>query len=106
LAREKYPGARFLIFGDEKDIAPLVRKYPGLEKVVEIRHTPDRVKAEDKPAQALRYGRNSSMRLAIDAVAKGEAHCVVSAGNTGALMAMAKFSLHVLPGIRRPAIAT
>lgn len=106
LAREKYPGARFLIFGDEKVIAPLVRKYPGLEKVVEIRHTPDRVKAEDKPAQALRYGRNSSMRLAIDAVAKGEAHCVVSAGNTGALMAMAKFSLHVLPGIRRPAIAT
>jgi glycerol-3-phosphate acyltransferase PlsX len=106
LARRKYPEAKFLIYGDEAQIRPLVKKHEGLEAACEIRHTPDRVKAEDKPVQALRQGRNSSMRLAIDAVAKGEAHCVVSAGNTGALMAMAKFSLHVLPGIRRPAIAT
>jgi glycerol-3-phosphate acyltransferase PlsX len=61
---------------------------------------------EDKPSQALRSGRGSSMRLAIDAVHNGEANAVVSAGNTGALMAMAKFVLKTLPGIDRPAIAS
>src|SRR5690606_6843308 len=106
IARRKYPDARFVIFGDEAQIRPLLPKYPGLEASMEVRHTPDRVTAEDKPAAALRQGRQSSMRLAIDAVANGEAHCVISAGNTGALMAMAKFSLKVLPGIHRPAIAT
>src|SRR5205807_5861328 len=59
-----------------------------------------------KPSQALRSGRRSSMRLAIDAVADGRADGIVSAGNTGALMAMAKFALKTLPGIDRPAIAT
>src|ERR1043166_5369069 len=61
---------------------------------------------DDKPSQALRYGRwKSSMWLAIDAVKKGEADVAVSAGNTGALMAMARFCLRTLPGIDRPAIA-
>jgi glycerol-3-phosphate acyltransferase PlsX len=61
---------------------------------------------EDKPSQALRYGRwKSSMWLSIDAVKKGEADMTVSAGNTGALMAMSKFNLKTLPGIERPAIA-
>lgn len=106
IARAKFPDARFLIFGDEQQLRPLIAKYDGLDKVVEVRHTPDRVLADDKPAVALRQGRNSSMRLAIDAVADGQADCVVSAGNTGALMALAKFSLKVLPGIDRPAIAT
>ncbi len=106
IARGRFPSARFIIFGDEAQIRPLIAQYPGLGDVMDIRHTPDRITAEDKPAQVLRTGRNSSMRLAIDAVAKGEAHCVVSAGNTGALMAMAKFSLKVMPGIHRPAIAT
>lgn len=106
LAREKYPQARFIVYGDEEQIKPLVEKHQGLSDVLQIRHTPDRITSEDKPAQALRGGRNSSMRLAIDAVANGEASCVVSAGNTGALMAMAKFSLKVLPGVSRPAIAT
>lgn len=106
LARRKYPNARFIIYGDEGAIAPLVAKYPGLASALEIRHAASRVTPEDKPAAALRGKRDSSMRLAIDAVAAGEAACVVSAGNTGALMAMAKFALHVLPGIQRPAIAT
>ena len=73
LARRQYPGARFLIFGDEAAITPLVKKYPDLSDAVTVRHTPDRVLAGDKPAIALRQGRNSSMRLAIDAVACGEA---------------------------------
>jgi glycerol-3-phosphate acyltransferase PlsX len=106
LAREKYPAAKFIIYGDEAQIAPLIKKYPGLSDVTELRHTPDRVLADDKAAVALRQGRQSSMRLSIDAVANGEADCVVSAGNTGALMAIAKFALKVLPGIDRPAIAT
>ena len=106
LARKKYPDAEFIIFGDENKIRPLIKNYPGLGKVMEVRHTLDRIASEDKPSTALRNGRNSSMRLAIDAVGKGEAHCVVSAGNTGALMAMAKFVLRVLPGITRPAIAS
>lgn len=106
LARETYPDAKFIIYGDEQKIRPLVEKHADLAKVCDVRHTPDRVLADDKPAIALRQGRNSSMRLAIDCVAKGEADCVISAGNTGALMAMAKFSLKVLPGIDRPAICT
>lgn len=106
IARQRYPHAKFVIYGDETVIRPLISKYPGLDKVMTLHHTPDRVKADDKPALVLRSGRNSSMRLAIDAVARGEADCVVSAGNTGALMAMAKFSLKVMPGIDRPAIAT
>lgn len=106
LASLERPDAKFIIYGDEAQIRPLVSKYPGLERVLDVRHTPDRVTANDKPAHALRHGRNSSMRLAIDAVARGEANCVISAGNTGALMAMALFSLKRMPGIHRPAIAT
>ncbi|MGH6630290.1 MAG: phosphate acyltransferase PlsX, partial [Burkholderiales bacterium] len=71
-----------------------------------VRHAETEVKMEDKPSQALRAGRKSSMRLAIDAVHDGEASAIVSAGNTGALMAMAKFVLRTLPGIDRPAIAS
>ena len=69
-------------------------------------HTDVAVSMDDKPSQALRRGRKtSSMWLAIDAVKKGEADVAVSAGNTGALMAMARFNLRMLPGIDRPAIA-
>ena len=71
-----------------------------------LRHTEDVIASDDKPSVALRAGRNSSMRLAINAVADGEADSVVSAGNTGALMAIAKFVLKMLPGIDRPAIAS
>ena len=106
LARERYPQAKFIIFGDETKIRPLIKKYEGLEAVMDVHHTPDKITSHDKPSIALRSGRNSSMRLAINAVGRGEAHCVVSAGNTGALMAMAKFVLKLLPGITRPAIAT
>ncbi len=102
----RFPQVRFLLFGDAEQIEPLLRKYPTLRDRAELRHTADRVHSEDKPSQALRRGRNSSMRLAIDAVAKGEAQAVVSAGNTGALMAMAKFVLRTLPGIERPALAS
>lgn len=105
LARIRYPQIKFIFFGDEAKIAPLIAKYPDLQACSELRHTTDVVSAEMKPSLALRQGRKSSMRLAINAVDDGEACCVVSAGNTGALMAMAKFVLKTLPGIDRPAIA-
>ena len=79
---------------------------PLAKQACEIRHTADIVTMDDKPTTALRSGRNSSMRLAINAVKNGEALAVVSAGNTGALMAMATIVLKTLPGINRPAIVT
>ncbi|MFD1627578.1 phosphate acyltransferase PlsX [Azospirillum griseum] len=106
IARERHPDVAFLLFGDSQRIEPLLAQRPALKAVAEIRHTPDAVAGDAKPAVALRAGRQSSMRLAIDAVANGQAACVVSAGNTGALMAMAKFVLKTLPGVDRPAIAS
>ena len=100
------PKIGFLFFGDEARVKPLLDRHPALRKVSELRHAPDVIAADLKPSLALRQGRNSSMRLAINAVAQGEAVSVVSAGNTGALMAMAKFVLKTLPGIDRPAIAS
>jgi glycerol-3-phosphate acyltransferase PlsX len=106
LARQRRPDLRFLLFGDEAQINGLIDQQPGLADAVELRHTPDAVAGDAKPSTALRQGRQSSMRLAIDAVRDGEAGAVVSAGNTGALMAMAIVALRTLPGIDRPAIAS
>jgi glycerol-3-phosphate acyltransferase PlsX len=102
----RFPQVKFVLFGDAARIEPLLRQFPALKDRCELRHTAEKVGSEDKPSQALRRGRNTSMRLAIDMVASGEAHAIVSAGNTGALMAMAKFVLRTLPGIERPAIAS
>jgi glycerol-3-phosphate acyltransferase PlsX len=106
IARERCPNVDYLFVGDEQRIQPLLDRHPALKPISTVRHTPDAVAMDAKASQALRGGRNSSMRLAIDAVAAGDAACVVSAGNTGALMAMAKFVLKTLPGIDRPAIAS
>ncbi|MBV8779452.1 MAG: phosphate acyltransferase PlsX [Alphaproteobacteria bacterium] len=106
LALERHPDAQFLVFGAQERIAPLVAQLPRVAKVATLHHTSEMVQNDDKPSQALRAGRNTSMRLAIEAVAEGRADGVVSAGNTGALMAIAKFALKTLPGIDRPAIAT
>jgi glycerol-3-phosphate acyltransferase PlsX len=105
-ALTRYPQAQFLLYGAEPKIAPLLAKMPRLARRSTIEHTDEVVTNEAKPSVALRSGRRSSMRLAIDAVADAKADCVVSAGNTGALMAMAKFALKTLPGIDRPAIAS
>ncbi|MFM2043604.1 MAG: fatty acid/phospholipid synthesis protein PlsX [Pseudomonadota bacterium] len=106
LARERCPNVDYLFVGDEQRLCALLDKYPALKAISEIRHAPDVIGMDAKPSTALRAGRQSSMRLAIDAVAAGDAACVVSAGNTGALMAIAKFVLKTLPGIDRPAIAS
>ncbi|HEX3883973.1 MAG TPA: phosphate acyltransferase PlsX [Stellaceae bacterium] len=106
LALERHPATKFLVFGEQDRIAPLIARLPRLASMATIHHTSEMVQDDDKPSQVLRGGRQTSMRLAIDAVADGRADGVVSAGNTGALMAMAKFVLKTLPGIDRPAIAT
>ncbi len=106
IARQRFPQVHFLFFGDRARIAPLLAKLPLLDKVSTVHHADQEVRADDKPSTALRSGRSSSMRLAIDAVRDGQAAGVVSAGNTGALMAMAKFVLKTMPGIDRPAIAS
>jgi len=106
LALSRHPDSEFLLFGNASLIAPLLDARPELKARSRLTHTEVAVRMEDKPSQALRYGRwKSSMWLAIDAVKKGEADMTVSAGNTGALMAMSKFNLKTLPGIERPAIA-
>ena len=106
IARARYPDAKFIMYGDEQRILPLLSKKKKLIECCEIRHTDAVVGPDDKPSQALRHGQESSMRKAIDAVASGEATGVVSAGNTGALMAMAKYVLKTVKGIDRPAIAS
>ena len=106
LALKDKPYLKFLICGDESRINPLLAQYPEVAKASITFHTDKYVSAHEKPGSALRTGRDSSMRLAIDAVKEKRADCVVSGGNTGALMAMAKMVLKCLPGIERPAIAS
>jgi len=106
IAHTRHPEAKFLLFGDQSRIRPILDRHKKIKDVCEVRHTDVAVSDHDKPSIALRSARQSSMRLAIEAVDKGEAGGVVSAGNTGALMAMAKIVLKTLPGIDRPAIAS
>lgn len=106
IARERYPEARFLLFGREDAIKPLLEAHSALARASEIIHTDDVVDAEDKPGHALRRRRDSSMAQAIAAVRDKSADVVVSAGNTGALMALAKFTLRTLQDIDRPALAS
>jgi glycerol-3-phosphate acyltransferase PlsX len=106
LALSRHPESEFLLFGNASLVASLLDASPRLKSRSRLVHTEVAVRMEDKPSQALRYGRwKSSMWLSIDAVKKGDADMAVSAGNTGALMAMSKFNLKTLPGIERPAIA-
>ena len=104
LAAERHPGARFLLVGDEARVGAALARRKRAAKVCSLRHAPEVISGDLKPTVALRM-RGSSMRLAIDAVASGEAAGVVSAGNTGALMALAKIVIKTMPEIDRPALA-
>jgi glycerol-3-phosphate acyltransferase PlsX len=102
----RHPDTEFLLYGDGPQIEAQLAAHPAMKAVSRVIHTDVAVSMHEKPSQALRRGRkNSSMWLTIDAVKKGEADVAVSAGNTGALMAMSRFNLRMLPGIDRPAIA-
>ncbi len=105
LVVSQFPDARFILFGREPELTPLMKRYARVNAASEIRHTDAVVDNAAKPSVALRTGHGTSMRQAIEAVHKGEAQGIVSAGNTGALMAIAKYVLKTLPGIDRPAIA-
>jgi phosphate acyltransferase len=105
-ALERRPDTRFVIFGNEAQITPLLAAHPKLKAATTFHHTDVAVTMDVKPSQALRQGRyKSSMWKAIEAVKTGEADVCVSAGNTGALMAMSKFCLKSMAAVERPAIA-
>jgi glycerol-3-phosphate acyltransferase PlsX len=106
IALERNPDLRFVFYGDSEAIEPVLAEYPPLQAVSSVVHCDISVDMSDKPSQALRHGKwKSGMWRMIEAVKKGEADVAVSAGNTGALMAMSRFILRTLPGIDRPAIA-
>lgn len=103
---QRHASVNFLLHGDEAQLSGLVARHPKLMDRVIIRHAPGRVSMEDKPSHVLRRGKDTSMWRAIDSVKLGEAQVAVSAGNTGALMAVSMFGLGIIEGISRPAIAT
>ncbi len=103
-AAERHPAARFLLIGDEAALTAQLTRHKRAQAACTVRHAPDVISNDMKPTAALR-SRQSSMRLAVDAVASGEASGLVSAGNTGALLALAKIVIKSLPGIDRPAMA-
>lgn len=103
----KHPNLSLKIVGDTKQITPLLKQYQLLDHPrVKCVHAPDVITMEDNPASVLRHRSESSMHVALKLVESGEADACVSAGNTGALMLLAKHTLKTLPGITRPALVS
>src|SRR5689334_19217848 len=101
----KYPSLRLFLVGDRDVLQTELRSHQGFDETrLIIQHTTQSVEMDESPSQALRTKKDSSMRVAINLVKDGIAQACVSAGNTGALMAIARFVLKTLPGIDRPAI--
>jgi glycerol-3-phosphate acyltransferase PlsX len=101
---DRHANLELILVGDEAELQDHVTRIVGDEPRLQIRNATEVVEMSEAPADALRKKKNSSMRVAINLVKEGAAEAVVSAGNTGALMATAKFVLKMLPGIDRPAI--
>jgi glycerol-3-phosphate acyltransferase PlsX len=99
-----HPDFGFLLHGDEAELKPLLDKAPTAASRTTIRHTDKRVSMDAKPSQMLRQGKGTSMWNAIESVKGGEAIAAVSAGNTGALMALSMFILRKVDGVHRPAL--
>lgn len=104
-ARRQSEGVNFLLVGDETAIRAGLEQHPGLREAAEIVHAPGVISGDERAGQAVRRAKTTSMGVAIDCVKRGRAGAAVSAGNTGALMAMAKLALRTMPGIDRPALA-
>jgi len=104
-AHRQWPQLRFLLVGDQSAIEKALPRHAGLEAVCSVTHAAEVIGGADKPTQAMRRSKTTSMGIAIAAVKSGQAGAAVSAGNTGALMAMAKLALRTMPGIDRPALA-
>ena len=101
----RHPELSFLLYGDQARIRQQLAKYANLAARSEVIHTDLAIQMTDKPSQAMRRGKGSSMWLCLEAVKEGRAEVAVSAGNTGALMVLAKLILRPMNGIERPAIA-
>jgi glycerol-3-phosphate acyltransferase PlsX len=105
--RREHPAVAIILVGLSAAVeAELVTHGAVVAPGLRIHHAAEIVAMNEPPVQALRFKKNSSMRVAVNLVKHGEAHACVSAGNTGALMAISRFVLKTLPGIDRPAIAT
>ena len=105
IARRSHDRFKFLLVGDEDRIKAALEHHPNLRRASEILHSSETISGEEKPGQALRRAKGTSMGMAINAVKAGDAGAAVSAGNTGALMAIAKLALRTMSGIDRPALA-
>jgi phosphate acyltransferase len=99
------PSLHFLFYGDQAVIEEQLGRHRNLRQASEVHHSPEAIEASEKPSQAIRRARTTSMGMAINAVKEGRADAALSAGNTGAMMAMAKLALRTMPGIDRPALA-
>ena len=104
-ARRKDSSLQFILYGDEKLVGEELKKHDGLAGAVTVYHTPESIASSEKPSQAIRRAKTTSMGVAINAVKDGQADAAMSGGNTGALMAMSKLALRTMPGIDRPALA-
>jgi glycerol-3-phosphate acyltransferase PlsX len=104
LAARAYPGVRFLLHGDEAAINAELAKHSAAKAAVEVRHTEKSIAMDEKPAIAMRRGKGTSLWNAVEAIRDGEAAATVSAGNTGALMAISKLILRMAADLERPAI--
>lgn len=105
LAHKNNPDIQFLLFGDEAKVNEEIKRFPAMKEYCTVVHASEFVRNEDKPSQVIR-NKNTSMFMAIDAVRKGDARAIISAGNTGALMAISKMILKTIQRVHRPAICT
>jgi glycerol-3-phosphate acyltransferase PlsX len=102
----RHPDASFLLYGDENQLTNILNGLPLIKDKYQIIHTSDVVAMDEKPSIAIRTGKQTSMALAIEAVRDGQANGIISAGNTGALMAFSKLRLRMIDGVERPSIAS
>ncbi len=105
IARREHENFKFLLVGDQPRIERALAAHPGMRGASEILHCDDVISGDEQPSKAIRRAKTTSMGLAVNAVKQGDAGAAVSAGNTGALMAMSKIALRTMPGIDRPALA-
>jgi len=102
---QRHSDVQFILHGDEAQLKPLLARQPKLKDRATVRHAPGKVSMEDKPSHVLRRGKDTSMWHTIQTLKAGDADVAISAGNTGALMAVSMFGLGIIEGISRPAIA-
>jgi len=104
-ALRKDPTLRFIFYGESRKVAAELERHKNLRSGADVVHSPESIEASEKPSQAIRRARTTSMGMAINAVKEQKADAALSGGNTGALMAMSKLALRTMPGIDRPALA-